>query len=474
MTLDPADWTDLRHLGHQMLDDMVDFLQTIHAAPLWQAPDNARASLASGLPVKATALDAVYSQFQQHILPFGSGNLHPGFMGWVQGAGTPVGMLAEMLAAGLNANVGGRHHMAIAVEQQVVAWMRTLFKFPDAAQGLFLTGASQANFVATLLARNRALGVMARHQGVAVNNKTLTAYASCEAHNCIPRALDMAGIGSDQLRLIRVDDQYRIDLGALKAAIATDRAAGLTPYMIVGSAGTVNVGSIDDLDALADIAADEGLLFHVDGAIGALAMMSDELQPQLAGIERADSIAFDFHKWGHVPYDAGFILVRDGAAQKAAFASAAAYLGRAPQGLAAGDWWPCDYGPDLSRGFRALKTWFTLKTYGTEALGAAMSANCRLARALAAQVSGHAALELMAPVALNIVCFSYRSPHADILNKHIVEHLHLAGEVAPSLTIVNGRPVIRACILNHRTTESDIDRLVTSVLNLGRTLGATL
>lgn len=474
MTLDPKDWTDIRTLGHHMLDDMFDFLADIKHAPLWRSPDTAKSLLLSALPEKASSLNAVYEQFQNTILPYGSGNLHPGFMGWVQGAGTPVGMLAEMLAAGLNANVGGRHHMAIAIEQQVVEWMRALFGFPEHAQGLFVTGASQANFVATLLARNRALGLATRNNGVAAAGKTLVAYASCEAHGCIPRALDMAGIGSDQLRKIKIDDQYRIDLTDLKAAIAADRKAGLTPFMLIGSAGTVNVGSVDDLDALADIAEAESLSFHVDGAIGAVAMMSRQLKPLMAGIERSDSIAFDFHKWAHVPYDAGFILVRDGAAQKAAFASDAAYLTRAEKGLAAGDWWPCDYGPDLARGFRALKTWFTLKAYGTDALGASMVENCRLAQSLADKIVAQPELELRAPVALNIVCFSYVHTHADILNKYIVEELHMAAEVAPSLTILNGRPVIRAAILNHRTTMNNIDTLVNSVLALGRTLSAAL
>jgi len=182
------------------------------------------------------------------------------------------------------------------------------------------------------------------------------------------QAMDLVGLGIDALRLIPVDALQRIDVGALRKAIAEDRAAGLEPFLVVGSAGTVDVGAIDDLNAVGSLCRKENLWFHVDGAYGALAVLSSELAPRLAGIQDADSIAFDFHKWAQVPYDAGFILVRDGEQHRDTFASPAAYLRRETRGLAAGAHWPCDYGPDLSRGFRALKTWFTLKTYGTDLL----------------------------------------------------------------------------------------------------------
>ena len=247
-----------------------------------------------------------------------------------------------------------------------------------------------------------------------------------------------------------------------------DRSLGLTPFLVVGSAGTVDVGSIDDLNGLADIAAAEGISFHVDGALGALAVLSPELAARVAGIERCDSLAFDFHKWGHVPYDAGYILVRDAELHQATFANPAVYLARTERGIAAGDWWPCDYGADLSRGFRALKTWFTLQTYGVGALGESMAANCALAQALAARVEAEPELELLAPVALNIVCFRYRRGGSDALTADIVTDLQEAGEVAPSLTTVNGQKAIRAAIVNHRTRLEDVELLVDSVLAHGR------
>jgi glutamate/tyrosine decarboxylase-like PLP-dependent enzyme len=448
-----------------MLEDMFDHLEHLRDQPVWRAPpDEVRARFRAELPRGPQDLAATHLQFRRDIAPYSSGNSHPGFMGWVQGGGTAVGMLAEMLAAGLNSNLGGRDHAPIEVERQIVAWMAQLFGFPQDASGVFLTGASAANFCAVLIARTRALGVDARSDGVGTSG--LVAYASTAAHNCIGRGMDMAGLGSANLRLIKTDALGRISLPALRRAIVADRAAGLQPFLVVGTAGTVDIGAIDDLQGLAMIARQEGLAFHVDGAFGALGILSPEIAPRLVGIELADSLAFDFHKWGQVPYDAGFLLVRDPELHKATFASQAAYLRRDSRGLAGGDWWPCDFGPDLSRGFRALKVWFTLKTYGLDALGAAITRTCELARALEARVLASPELELMAPVQLNIVCFGYRSE--DDLNAAIVADLQEAGRVAPSTTTLDGRTAIRAAIVNHRTGLEDIDALVNAVLARGR------
>jgi glutamate/tyrosine decarboxylase-like PLP-dependent enzyme len=468
-SLDPADWDELRRDGHRMLDTMFDHMQSLRDQPVWQPPPPDRlTAIREALPRKTTRLHDVHAQFVRSILPYSSGNAHPGFMGWVQGGGTPVGMLAEMLAAGMNANVGGRDHMAIEVERQMIAWTRDLFGFPDTAGGLFVTGTSQANFMGVLVARSRMLGPQVRDRGLAAVGRHLTAYTSAAAHGCIARAMEMAGLGWEQLRLIPVDADHRIRIAALRQVIASDRANGLEPFLLIGTAGTVDVGAIDDLTALAEIATAERLHFHVDGAFGALAILSPELAPLLSGIERADSLAFDWHKWGQVPYDSGFLLVRDGALQRQTFAAEAAYLRRAERGLAGGDWWPCDYGPDLSRGFRALKTWFTLKAYGADAIGRVVAGTVALAQRLAARVVAEPELELLAPVPLNIVCFGYRSADADRLNAEIVADLHEQGRVAPSLTTIGGRTAIRAAIVNHRTAAEDVDALVESVLVHGR------
>ncbi|QUD86018.1 pyridoxal phosphate-dependent decarboxylase family protein [Phenylobacterium montanum] len=468
-SLDPDDWDAVRAEGHRMLDDMLDHLQGLRGQPVWRPiPQAVRDSFHEPPPAGPTPLGDIHRDFLTRILPYGSGNLHPGFMGWVQGAGTPYGMLAEMLAAGLNANLGGRDHVPIAVEREVAGWMRDLMGFPGTAGGQFVTGASMANFIGVILARTRALGAASRRSGLQARPERLTAYASPGAHACVARAMEMAGLGTDHLRLVDVDEDHRVDPRAMAEAISRDRARGLTPFLIVGNAGTVDVGAVDPLDALAELAAAEGCWFHVDGAYGALGVVAPTVAPMLRGIERADSVAFDFHKWGQVPYDAGFILVRDEAESYAAFSQVPAYLSRESRGLAAGAWWPCDTGPDLSRGFRALKTWFTLRAVGANALGEMIDRSCALARELGDMVAAEPELELLAPVQLNIVCFRYRCAEPDRVNPHIVADLQEAGLVAPSLTRVNGHAAIRAALFNHRTERSDIETLVAQVLEFGR------
>ncbi len=469
--LDPSDWTGFRTQAHRMLDDILDYVENIRHRPVWQPiPDEVRSRFRGDLPEGPSDLAAVHREFMQYILPFAAGNVHPGFMGWVHGGGTPVGMLAEMLAAGLNANLGGRDHVPIEVERQIVRWMRRIFGFPESATGLFVTGTSMANLIGVLIARDTELGFEVRSSGVAASAKKLAAYTSVAAHNCIGKAMDISGIGSDALRLIPADGRHRIDPDALGRAIETDRRVGLTPFLVVGTAGTVDTGAIDDLDALAAICRRERVWFHVDGACGALAILAPDLAPRLKGIECANSLAFDFHKWGQVPYDAGFILVRDGELHRKTFAASVPYLRKELRGLAAGALWPCDYGPDLSRGFRALKVWFTFKVYGAAALGSVISRTCALARYLESRIAGTPELELLAPVELNVVCFGYRAADAQRINPRIVVELHESGVVAPSTTVVCGRLAIRAAIVNHRTSEREIDLLVEKSVALGRAM----
>jgi aromatic-L-amino-acid decarboxylase len=473
-SLDPGDWTGLREQAHQMLDDMLGYMESMRASPVWQAiPDEVRARFREDLPAQPTPLAQVHAEFMGSILPFTARNGHPGFLGWVQGGGTAVGMLAEMLAAGLNANAGGRDQIPLEVENQVTHWMRMLFHFPAGASGLFVTGTSMANLLAVLIARDACLGPDVRTRGVTCCAQKLTAYASASVHGSMGRALDFAGLGSEALRLIAVDSRQRIDLAALEQAIRADRIQGFTPFLVVGNAGTVDTGAIDDLDGMAELADHHHLWFHVDGAYGALGMLAPELAPRLKGIERADSLAFDFHKWAQVPYDAGFLLVRDGQRHQQAFASSCAYLMREQRGMSAGSPWPCDLGPDLSRGFRALKTWATLKVYGMNAIGAVIQRCCELARYLEWRIQDSNELELMAPVELNIVCFRYRfatDDLADQLNRQIVIELQEGGAVAPSATTIGGRLSIRAAVVNHRTTQVDIDSLIVATLSAGRAL----
>jgi glutamate/tyrosine decarboxylase-like PLP-dependent enzyme len=469
-TLDPADWTEVRALGHQMLDDMFDYLESIRERPAWQPiPPKVRAKFRDGLPVEPTDIAAVYQDFAQLILPYSIGNVHPAFMGWVHGGGTVVGMLAEMLAGGLNANLAGRDHIPIEVERQVTEWVREIFGFPKGATGLFVTGTSIANFVALLVARHSARQSIAPPD-VTSSDNSLVAYTSRATHGCIAKAMEMSGLGTGALRCIATDQNHRIRVHELRAAIAADRKAGLKPFLIVGNAGTVDIGAIDPLEELSEIASQEGIWFHVDGAFGALAILAPDLAARLKGIERADSIAFDFHKWAQVPYDAGFVLVRDGKQHFETFATQAEYLRREVRGAAGGTQWPCDFGPDMSRGFRALKTWFTLKVYGTAQLGALISRTCELAQYAKRRIEESSLLELAAPVQLNIVCFRFRTAesNSDQLNASVVADIQESGIAIPSTTVIDGRLAIRAAIVNHRTQPCDIDSLLAAVVKFGQ------
>lgn len=458
--LDPRDWEEFGADAHHALDLMIAYLRGLRQRKVWQpTPDDIRAEFRLPLPQSGKPLGELIETFDRSILPYANGNTHPLFLGWVQGAGTPVGMVAEMLAAGLDANCGGRNHIAIDVENQITLWLAEAFDFPKTSSGLFITGSSMANMLGALVARTKKLGRDVRQGGLR-GQPQLVGYTSVEAHSCITRAFEMIGIGASHLRKIPVDSDGRMRLDALREAIGSDEVAGFLPFLVVGTAGTVNTGAIDDLTALAALCREKDLWFHVDGAFGALCVLSPELKPLIKGIEAAQSIALDFHKWLHVPYDAGFFLCRDADAHRDTFMSPAAYLSRAARGLAAGDIWPTDLGPDLSRGFRALKTWFTFEAFGAERLGTSILQTCRIARHLADLVARSTIFELSAPVALNIVCFSVKGQNAGRRNLEIVMDLHDSGRAAPSSTILNGKPVIRAAVLNHRTRAEDMENFI--------------
>ena len=470
--LDPANWDAARRLAHRALDDTFDTLAAVRDGVPWRAvPNDVRAALADDpLPRGPHDLDDVYARFAQLVAPYAVDNRHPRFFGWVHGAGTAIGVIAEMLAAGMNANVGGRDHAAVEVERCVLRWWCEVFGFPPAASGILTTGSSMANLIAVLVARRAAGGSAVRTAGVAAGG-ALRGYASSEAHNSMRRAFDVAGLGSDALRAVGVDGRRRIDLAALRAAIDADRALGAQPFLIVGTAGSAGTGAVDDLHALAEVAREQGLWFHIDGAFGALAQLAPSERWLVAGIDRADSLAFDLHKWLHVPYDAGAVIVRDGALHAGTFSDRAPYLARTAGGTAAGEPWFTDFGPELSRGFRALKVWFTMKSYGLDRFGELIAGQCALARAFGERVQRTPPLELLAPVTLNVVCFRYApavgETARDELNAAIAVDLQQRGVAVPSTTRVDGRLALRVNLMNHRTTATDLDVLLAGVLNAG-------
>jgi aromatic-L-amino-acid/L-tryptophan decarboxylase len=473
-TLDPEDWPSLRALGHRMLDDMVDMLQAIRERPVWQSPPpDVRARLRQPVPRRPQGLERAYQDFRHDVQPYPSGNIHPRFWGWVMGTGTPGAMLAEMLAAGLNSNSGGFDDATTLVEEQVMDWLKELLGFPAAASGVLVSGGSVANLVGLAVARNVQAGIDVRRKGVAAAPRRLMLYASREAHNSVSKAVELLGLGSESLRLVDVDRDYRIDLRALKSAVAEDRQAGHQPLCVVGCAGTVNTGATDDLEALADFCGAEGLWLHVDGAFGALAALSPSLRPRVKGLARADSVAFDLHKWGYLPYEVGCTLVRHEEGHRRTFDVAAHYLAVLDGGLASRGKRFAELGPQLSRGFRALKVWMAFKEHGADKLGRLIEQNVAQAAYLADRVRAERGLELAAPVPLNIVCFRFVGDGGgdlDALNKKILVRLHESGVAAPSFTTLGGRFAIRVAITNHRSRREDFDLLVREVLRLGAEL----
>jgi len=479
-TLDPEDWQAMRQLGHRMVDDMITYLQTLRERPVWQPiPAGVRAQFDQPVPMHPEGAGRAYEDFTKYVLPHPMGNIHPRFWGWVIGTGTPLGMLAEMLAAGMNPNVGGGNHVANLVELQVLNWCKEMLGYPLESSGLLVSGGSMANLIGLTVARNAKAGFDLRRDGLHASKSKMVMYGSQEIHSSIQKAVELLGLGSDALRHVAVDGDFQIDIHALENAITRDRDAGHHPFCVVGNAGTVNTGAIDDLDALADICERENLWLHVDGAFGALAALSPSMRPLLKGMDRADSLAFDLHKWIYMPYEAGCILVRRETDQRLAFSLTPAYLTHAERGLAAGSVWFSDYGIQLSRGFRALKVWMSLKEHGTQKYGRLIQQNVDQARHLAALVEAAPDLQLLAPVPLNIVCFRFIVDGRDDailnrLNEELLIQLHESGIAVPSSTTIDGKYALRVAITNHRSRREDFDVLVREVVRLGKDLARTL
>jgi aromatic-L-amino-acid/L-tryptophan decarboxylase len=478
-TLDPAEWTSLQALAHRMVDDMLDYTETLREQPAWQQmPDEAKDRFRSPLPLDPQPTEDVYKEFLEYVLPYATGNVHPRFWGWVIGTGTAYGALTEFLAAIMNPNAGGLDHSAVHVEKQVIDWLKEMLGYPSAASGVLTSGCSAANLIGLAVARNVNAGFDLRREGLRGAPQAMVLYASQEAHSSIQKAVELLGLGSDALHLVAVNDAFQIDLDALRSAIARDRKVGQLPFCVVGAAGTTNTGAIDDLQALAEICAEEDLWLHVDGAFGAWAALSPDARHLVAGMERADSLAFDLHKWMYMPYEIGCVLVRDEQAHRQAFSLTPAYLahGKGGGGLTGGDLpWFSDYSLQLSRGFRALKAWMSIKEHGARRYGRLIQQNIDQAHYLAEQIEAAPELALAAPVPLNVVCFRYVDPSLDDaaldeVNQQIVIALQEGGAAVVSGTVLGGRYVLHVANVNHRTRREDFELLVREVIRLGKEL----
>jgi aromatic-L-amino-acid decarboxylase len=481
LTLDPADWAEFGTLAHRMVDDMLAHLASLRDQPAWrEMPAVVRESFSGDVPRAGVGDEAAYDAFVERVMPYVSGNQHPRFWGWVQGNGTPLAMMAEMLAAGINPHLAGFNQAPALVEHEVIRWLATLMGMPADASGILVSGGTMANTIGLTVARHAgalAAGWDVKEEGLqhgagAAPRAPLVFYGSSETHNWARKAAELLGLGHRAFHRIAVDTDYRIDVHALAERIATDRAAGMRPFCVIGSAGTVNTGATDDLVALADLCEREGLWFHVDGAFGALAYLSDELRPLVAGMERADSLAFDLHKWGSMPFECACILVRDPAMHRATFASSASYIDPMARGVIAGGLPFAERGLELTRNFKALKVWMSLHANGADHHARVIEQNVQQARALGAAIDAHPSLELMAPVPLNLVCFRYMAHGMDDagldgLNEEILLRLQERGLAVPSGTRIGGRYAIRVANVNHRSRTEDFEQLVADVVTLG-------
>ena len=471
-TLDPDDWESLRLLAQEMVADMLENQRTVRERPAWTPPSTgARAAFNEPVPHKETPLEDVYAQFKEHILPHSTGNQHPGFFGWVMGNGTPSGMLADMLASGMNAHLAGYDQSPPLVERQAIAWFATLLGFPDTASGLFVSGGTMANMNALAVARSERAGFDVNADGLA-GGPRLTVYGSTETHNWIVKGAEFMGLGRRAFRAVPCNDDYSIDVSACRKLIQSDIDDGLRPFCVNATIGTVNTGAIDDVAGLREVADEFGLWLHVDGAFGALAALAPNARKLVEAQSLADSIAFDLHKWGYLPYDIGCVLVKDAAAHKRAFAQSASYLTSPKRGLAVNTTEFADRGVQLSRSFRALKAWFLMKETGADKLGALIQQNIDQAHYLARLVEDAPELEMTAPVRLNVVCFRYVIHSADDvrldeLNEEILLRIQEDGDAIPSHTLVKKRFCIRVAITNHRTKKRDIETLVASAQRHG-------
>ncbi|MDB4902634.1 MAG: ddc [Mucilaginibacter sp.] len=473
--LDPADWNDIKTLGYQIIDDMVNYLQHVGERKPWTAiPQDVKDKFKNPIPLKPTGIFEIYEEFKQNILPYPGGNIHPKHFAWVQGTGTPMGAFADLLSGVMNNNATIADQSALYVDKQVINWCKELLNYPADGSGILVSGGSIANITALIVARNTII-TNAKNAGVYAAPGKLTAYCSAETHNCLGKAAEVIGIGNEQLRRIRVTDLYEIDIEALKSKIQEDKANGFIPFCIIGNAGTVNTGAIDPLNELLQIARNEQIWFHIDGAFGALAKLVPVYQNRLKAIEEADSVAFDLHKWMYMQYEVGCVLFKDAAAHKQAFANPVNYLTAHDRGLAAGPETISNYGMELSRGFKALKVWMSLKEHGADKYAAMIAQNIDQAYYLGVQVQQHPKLELMAPVTMNIVCYRYNPGNLDdeqlnMLNKELLMRMHEQGVAAPSSTLLQGKYCIRVAIVNHRTRRQHLDEMIAGTVEIGNIL----
>ena len=482
------DSVTFRALGHRLVDQLAEFLESLPRGPVTrnESPSAVRDALdlTGPLPESGTDPGALLERTARLLFDHSLFNGHPRFFGYITAPPAPIGILGDFLAAAVNPNVGAwtLSPAATEIESQTVRWIAALIGYPDDCGGLLVSGGNMANFVCLMAARAAKAGWDVRDHGVAGDSgRRLRVYASAETHTWIQKATDLAGLGTGSIRWIPTDARLRMDVDALRRQIEADVVAGDAPCLAVGTAGSVSTGAVDPLPAISALCKEYDVWFHVDGAYGGFAAAVPEVSDDLHGLSLADSVAVDPHKWLYAPLEAGCALVRDQDALRAAFAYHPPYYHFEERATTY-----VDYGPQNSRGFRALKVWLALKHVGAAGYRKMIEDDIRLSQAMAEAVGRHAELQLTTQD-LSITTFRYVprdlrtaigeqliERHLDALNRELLDRLQRGGEAFVSNAIVGGRYVLRACIVNFHTARVDVEAVPEIVARIGRAVDAEL
>jgi aromatic-L-amino-acid/L-tryptophan decarboxylase len=480
------DAATFRTLGHQLVEQVAAFLESMPQRPVTrdQAPSALRQPLDLNGPLPDAGMDPapLLEQTARFLFDHSLFNGHPRFFGYITAAPAPIGILGDFLAAAVNPNVGAwtLGPAATEIEVQTVRWIASLIGFPKTCGGLLVSGGNMANIVCFLAARAARADWNVREAGVA-GGRQLRVYASVETHTWLQKAADLTGLGTASIRWIPTDAALRMDVSALRHQIDADKTAGDMPCLVVGTGGSVSTGAVDPLPAIAAICKEHGVWFHVDGAYGGFAAAVPEAPDDLRALSVADSVAVDPHKWLYAPLEAGCALVRDPERLRAAFAYHPPYYHFNEQATNY-----VDFGPQNSRGFRALKVWLALKQVGAAGYRQMIADDIRLSQAMARAVEEHDELQRFTQD-LSIATFRYvprdlrarlgdeaTERYLDALNRDLLDRLQRGGEIFVSNAVIGGRYVLRACIVNFHTTQSDIDALPGIVARVGQTADAAL
>ena len=471
-TLDPENWEPTRKLAHKMVDDAVDYLQNVRDRPVWQAmPPEVEEKFKTSLPNEPSDLENVYQNFVNNVSNYPMGNIHPRFWMWYMGSSNFTGAMGDFMAAILGSNLGGGNHAAARIDDQVVDWCKEMVGFPKSASGTLVSGGSMANIICLTIARNIKANIDIRNEGVAAIPKMLKFYSSDQVHGCHQKGMEILGLGSKALQKIRSNENYEIDINALKQAIEDDKKAGLNPACVIANAGTVNTGAIDDLKAIAEICREENMWFHVDGCIGALIAIAPQNNQLVSGMELGDSVALDPHKWLHAPFEVGCAIIKNKQDHFNTFSTSAEYLEGTKRGIPAAKWLH-NYSMQISRGFRALKVWLSIQEHGIDKFGRLIDQNISQAMFLTDLINKNTNLEMVAPTKINIVNFRFISnsiidEELKELNMEIMLRLQETGIAAISDTTVHKKHCLRVAICNHRTLLSDLEIFVDELVRIG-------